>query len=78
MEYAGGGELYTYVHQNGKLTEEVARPIFAQLVSAVTHLVKKINYRMIYNNTFLVFSILKELRTAILKQKMSFLHIRVG
>lgn len=39
MEYAGGGELYTYVHQNGKLTEDISRPIFAQLVSAVTHLV---------------------------------------
>lgn len=39
MEYAGGGELYTYVHQTGKLTEEVTRPIFAQLVSAVSHLV---------------------------------------
>lgn len=39
MEYAGGGELYTYVHDNGKLTEEVAKPIFAQLVSAVAHLV---------------------------------------
>jgi serine/threonine protein kinase len=28
MEYAGGGELYTYVHDTGKLTEEVAKPIF--------------------------------------------------
>lgn len=41
MEYAGGGELYTFVHQNGKLTESVTRSIFAQLVSAVTHLVIK-------------------------------------
>uniref|UniRef100_A0A914Y765 non-specific serine/threonine protein kinase n=1 Tax=Panagrolaimus superbus TaxID=310955 RepID=A0A914Y765_9BILA len=39
MEYAAGGELYTYVHENGKLTEETAKPIFAQLVSAVAHLV---------------------------------------
>ncbi|KAL3102038.1 hypothetical protein niasHS_003447 [Heterodera schachtii] len=38
MEYAGGGELYTYVHETGKLTEEVAKPIFAQIVSAVAHL----------------------------------------
>ena len=30
MEYAGGGELYTYVHDNGKLTEEVAKPIFGE------------------------------------------------
>ncbi|KAI1703545.1 protein kinase domain-containing protein [Ditylenchus destructor] len=41
MEYAGGGELYTYVHDNGKLTEDVAKPIFAQLVSAVAHLHSK-------------------------------------
>uniref|UniRef100_A0AC35GJ63 Protein kinase domain-containing protein n=1 Tax=Panagrolaimus sp. PS1159 TaxID=55785 RepID=A0AC35GJ63_9BILA len=38
MEYAAGGELYTYVHENGKLTEETAKPIFAQLISAVAHL----------------------------------------
>ncbi|KAE9551590.1 hypothetical protein FO519_005197 [Halicephalobus sp. NKZ332] len=38
MEYAGGGELYTYVHEHGKLTEDQAKPIFAQLVSAVGHL----------------------------------------
>lgn len=31
MEYAGGGELYTYVHDNGKLNEEVAKPIFGKL-----------------------------------------------
>uniref|UniRef100_A0A183BPA4 non-specific serine/threonine protein kinase n=1 Tax=Globodera pallida TaxID=36090 RepID=A0A183BPA4_GLOPA len=41
MEYAGGGELYTYVHETGKLTEEVAKPIFAQIVSAVAHLHSK-------------------------------------
>lgn len=39
MEYAGGGELYTYVHENGKLGEPVARSLFAQVVSAVEHLV---------------------------------------
>uniref|UniRef100_A0A7E4UUP3 non-specific serine/threonine protein kinase n=1 Tax=Panagrellus redivivus TaxID=6233 RepID=A0A7E4UUP3_PANRE len=38
MEYAGGGELYTYVHENGKLIEDAAKPIFAQLISAVGHL----------------------------------------
>uniref|UniRef100_A0A915CUM0 non-specific serine/threonine protein kinase n=1 Tax=Ditylenchus dipsaci TaxID=166011 RepID=A0A915CUM0_9BILA len=46
MEYAGCGELYTYVHDNGKLTEEIAKPIFAQLVSAVAHLhSKEISHR---------------------------------
>ena len=39
MEYAGNGELYTYIQQNGKLAEDAAKPLFAQLVSAVTHLV---------------------------------------
>ncbi|KAI6172088.1 hypothetical protein M3Y98_00934400 [Aphelenchoides besseyi] len=41
MEYAGGGELYTYVHENGKLNEKIARSIFAQVVSAVSHLHSK-------------------------------------
>lgn len=50
MEYAGGGELYVFVHQNGKLTENIARPIFAQLVSAVTHLV--MFYYLIFNKNF--------------------------
>lgn len=39
MEYAGGGELYNYVHTKGKLPEDVAKPIFAQLISAVAHMV---------------------------------------
>ncbi|KAI6242840.1 hypothetical protein M3Y99_00192400 [Aphelenchoides fujianensis] len=41
MEYAGGGELYTYVHENGKLKEDIARSLFAQVVSAVAHLHSK-------------------------------------
>lgn len=39
MEYAGGGELYTYIHENGKLTETVAKSLLAQVISAVGHLV---------------------------------------
>ncbi|CAJ0931767.1 unnamed protein product, partial [Mesorhabditis belari] len=38
MEYAGGGELYAYVHDKGKLTEQDAKPLFAQIVSAVHHM----------------------------------------
>uniref|UniRef100_A0AC35U6P9 Protein kinase domain-containing protein n=1 Tax=Rhabditophanes sp. KR3021 TaxID=114890 RepID=A0AC35U6P9_9BILA len=46
MEYAGCGELYSYVHQKGKLNEEAAKPIFAQLISALAHLhSKKIVHR---------------------------------
>uniref|UniRef100_A0A0N5BC54 non-specific serine/threonine protein kinase n=1 Tax=Strongyloides papillosus TaxID=174720 RepID=A0A0N5BC54_STREA len=41
MEYAGGGELYNYVHTKGKLPEDVAKPIFAQLISAVAHMHSK-------------------------------------
>ncbi|CAP34150.1 Protein CBG16284 [Caenorhabditis briggsae] len=38
LEYASGGELYTFVHEKGKLTETDARPFFAQIVSAVAHM----------------------------------------
>ncbi|CAD6199339.1 unnamed protein product [Caenorhabditis auriculariae] len=38
LEYAGGGELYAYVHERGKLTEAEAKPLFAQIVSAVSHM----------------------------------------
>ncbi|CAB04433.4 non-specific serine/threonine protein kinase [Caenorhabditis elegans] len=38
IEYASGGELYTYVHERGKLTEGDAKPLFAQIVSAVSHM----------------------------------------
>ncbi|CAL2034491.1 unnamed protein product [Caenorhabditis brenneri] len=38
VEYASGGELYTYVHERGKLSEADAKPLFAQIVSAVAHM----------------------------------------
>ncbi|CAD5211512.1 unnamed protein product [Bursaphelenchus okinawaensis] len=41
MEYAGGGELYTYVHDQGKLNEQVAKSLFSQVASAVCHLHSK-------------------------------------
>ncbi|KAK6052702.1 hypothetical protein COOONC_09792 [Cooperia oncophora] len=40
LEYAGGGELYAYVHERGKLTENEAKPLFAQIVAAVAHMHK--------------------------------------
>lgn len=39
LEYAGGGELYAYVHERGKLTDADAKPLFAQVVAAVSHMV---------------------------------------
>ena len=39
MEYAGGGELYNYVHEKGILKEDDTKHIFAQVAAAVGHLV---------------------------------------
>ena len=39
MEYAPGGELYDYITKNGYYMEEDAKPIFAQVVSAIQHMV---------------------------------------
>uniref|UniRef100_A0A914VP01 non-specific serine/threonine protein kinase n=1 Tax=Plectus sambesii TaxID=2011161 RepID=A0A914VP01_9BILA len=38
MEYAGGGELYTYVNEQGRLQESEAKPLFAQIVAALQHM----------------------------------------
>ncbi|VDM27057.1 unnamed protein product [Toxocara canis] len=38
LEYAGGGELYAFVQERGKLTENDGKPLFAQIVSAVAHM----------------------------------------
>ncbi|KAJ1369714.1 G2-specific protein kinase nim-1 [Parelaphostrongylus tenuis] len=40
VEYACGGELYTYVHERGKLTDADAKQLFAQIVAAVSHMHK--------------------------------------
>lgn len=39
MEYAGGGELFTKISNEGRLPEADAKCIFAQLVAAVEHMV---------------------------------------
>jgi len=38
MEYADGGEMYDHISTRGKLTENEARKLFRQIVSAIHHL----------------------------------------
>ena len=40
MEYAGGGELFTRISNEGKFPEPEARHIFAQVVAAMDHMVR--------------------------------------
>ena len=39
MEYAGGGELFTKISNEGRLPEVDAKFLFAQIVAAVRHMV---------------------------------------
>jgi len=39
MEYASDGELFTKISNEGRIQEADARPLFAQIVSAVQHMV---------------------------------------
>lgn len=40
-EYAAGGELYTRISKEGKFSEAEAKGLFAQIIAAVDHMVKK-------------------------------------
>lgn len=39
MEYAGGGELYTKITTEGKLSDTESKIVFSQILSAVKHMV---------------------------------------
>ncbi len=39
MEYAGGGELFTKISNEGKLQEHDAKSLYAQVIAAVQHMV---------------------------------------
>ncbi|CAG9529705.1 unnamed protein product [Cercopithifilaria johnstoni] len=41
MEYAGSGELYSHIQCHGKLSENVCKPLFAQIVSAISYIHSK-------------------------------------
>ncbi len=40
MEYAGGGELFTKISNEGKLPEAEAKPLYAQVTAALQHMVR--------------------------------------
>lgn len=50
MEYANGGELYQKVHQDGRLSERVASYYFAQIISAIDHLVSLIVFLRLFQS----------------------------
>ena len=53
MEYAPGGELFDYIIKNGYYSEDDARPVFAQVVSAIQHMVCiTVAMYILVNNTY--------------------------
>ena len=50
MEYAGGGELFTKITNEGRLKEPDAAPLFAQAISAMDHLVSYCDHIRIQKN----------------------------
>ena len=41
MEYASGGELFTKISNEGRLPETEAKPLYAQMVAALEHMVRQ-------------------------------------
>lgn len=46
LEFASGGELYHKISNQGKLNESVAKSLFAQIISAIDHMVSNISIIM--------------------------------
>jgi len=47
MEYASCGELFTKISNDGRLPESEAKPLFAQIVAAVEHMVVQLFIRSV-------------------------------
>lgn len=59
MEYAEGGELFHKIANGGRMPEDEAKPIFAQLTSAVAHMVSEtlsLNLILIYYRGKILFT----------------------
>ena len=48
MEYAASGELFQRITQEGRLHEDVAKPLFAQIVAAIDHMVCMTHFTFFY------------------------------
>ena len=62
-EYAAGGNLYTHIANDGKMAENEAQHLFAQLTAAVEHMVRRRIFLLVSSfiaRRRLLFSIAKE------------------
>ncbi len=51
MEYAPNGELFQIITRDGRLEEKDAKPLFAQIVAAIDHMVCfKFDMSLIFKN----------------------------
>ena len=54
MEYAGGGELFTKISNEGKFPEQEGRFIFSQVIAAIDHMVGRTHmYLQVFFLTYL-------------------------